>query len=122
MAKTTTKPGRLAPPLGPEAIGSSNQRLRSTSRAGSMQSRFPLRSHRSGGSRGGPSHEGDVMDPYALVLDAGSSSLKFCVFQRPQGAPWRVEARGQIEGIGTSPRLPAKDARGEKTLDDRSDP
>jgi len=52
------------------------------------------------------------MDDYALVLNAGSSSLKFCVFQRPPGAGWRLEARGQIEGIGTSPRLSVKDANG----------
>lgn len=52
------------------------------------------------------------MDDYALVLNAGSSSLKFCVFQRPQGEGWRLEARGQIEGIGTSPRLSVKDASG----------
>lgn len=50
------------------------------------------------------------MDDYALVLNAGSSSLKFCVFQRPSGASWRLEARGQIEGIGTSPKLSVKDA------------
>jgi acetate kinase len=53
------------------------------------------------------------MDDYALVLNAGSSSLKFCVFQRPVRQAWRVEARGQIEGIGTSPRLSVKDANGE---------
>src|SRR6476619_1959402 len=53
------------------------------------------------------------MDDYALVLNAGSSSLKFCVFQRPLGQNWRLEARGQIEGIGTSPRLSVKDANGE---------
>ena len=53
------------------------------------------------------------MDDYALVLNAGSSSLKFCVFQRPPGESWRLEARGQIEGIGTSPRLSVKDANGE---------
>ena len=53
------------------------------------------------------------MDDYALVLNAGSSSLKFCVFQRPAGREWRLEARGQIEGIGTSPRLSVKDADGE---------
>jgi acetate kinase len=52
------------------------------------------------------------MDDYALVLNAGSSSLKFCVFQRPAGDVWRLEARGQIEGIGTSPRLSVKDANG----------
>jgi acetate kinase len=57
------------------------------------------------------------MDDYALVLNAGSSSLKFCVFQRPAGESWRLEARGQIEGIGTSPRLSAKDANGESLAD-----
>jgi len=52
------------------------------------------------------------MYDYALVLNAGSSSLKFCVFQRPAGDVWRLEARGQIEGIGTAPRLSVKDANG----------
>jgi len=52
------------------------------------------------------------MDDYALVLNAGSSSLKFCVFRRPVEGKWLLEARGQIEGIGTSPRLSAKDAEG----------
>jgi acetate kinase len=50
------------------------------------------------------------MDDYALVLNAGSSSLKFCVFQRPAGDGWRLASRGQIEGIGTTPRLSVKDA------------
>jgi len=53
------------------------------------------------------------MDDYALVLNAGSSSLKFCVFERPPNERWHLEARGQIEGIGTSPRLTVKDANGE---------
>jgi acetate kinase len=53
------------------------------------------------------------MDDYALVLNAGSSSLKFCVFQRPAGDGWRLDARGQIEGIGTTPRLSVKNASGE---------
>jgi acetate kinase len=53
------------------------------------------------------------MDDYALVLNAGSSSLKFSVFQRPQGEGWRLEARGQIEGIGVAPRLTAKDSNDE---------
>src|SRR5246127_5574192 len=52
------------------------------------------------------------MDDYALVLNAGSSSLKFCVFRRPVPGKWQVEARGQIEGIGTSPRLLAKGTDG----------
>lgn len=58
------------------------------------------------------------MDDYALVLNAGSSSLKFCVFQRPPGESWRLEARGQIEGIGTSPRLSVKDAEGGRLADE----
>jgi acetate kinase len=53
------------------------------------------------------------MDDYALVLNAGSSSLKFCVYERPPGQRWRLEARGQIEGIGTAPRLSVKDENGE---------
>ena len=52
------------------------------------------------------------MDDYALVLNAGSSSLKFCVFERPVGERWHLEARGQIEGIGTAPRLSVKDEIG----------
>jgi acetate kinase len=52
------------------------------------------------------------MDDYALVLNAGSSSLKFCVYRRPESASWVLEARGQIEGIGTSPRFTAKDGAG----------
>jgi acetate kinase len=49
------------------------------------------------------------MDDYALVVNAGSSSLKFCVYHRPPVEGWRLETRGQIEGIGTAPRLSAKD-------------
>jgi len=52
------------------------------------------------------------MDDYTLVLNAGSSSLKFCIYRRSGSAPWRLEARGQIEGIGTAPRLSAKDGAG----------
>lgn len=52
------------------------------------------------------------MDDYTLVLNAGSSSLKFCVYQRTDETDWQVAGRGQIEGIGTAPRLSAKDARG----------
>jgi acetate kinase len=61
------------------------------------------------------------MDDYALVLNAGSSSLKFCVFQRPAGQDWRLEARGQIEGIGTAPRLSAKGEDGQRLVDEQLD-
>lgn len=53
------------------------------------------------------------MNDYALVLNAGSSSLKFCVFERPPRERWHLNARGQIEGIGTAPRLSVKDENGE---------
>ncbi len=59
------------------------------------------------------------MDDYALVLNAGSSSLKFCVFQRPPDQSWRLEARGQIEGIGTSPRLSVKDSNGKSLANEK---
>jgi len=52
------------------------------------------------------------MDDYALVLNSGSSSLKFCVFMRPHQGAWQLESRGQIDGIGTSPRLSARDSLG----------
>jgi acetate kinase len=52
------------------------------------------------------------MDDYALVLNAGSSSLKFCVYHRPEASGWALAARGQIDGIGTTPRLTAKDESG----------
>ena len=61
------------------------------------------------------------MDDYALVFNAGSSSLKFCVYRRPVEDAWRLEARGQIDGIGTSPRLTAKDDAGTKLADDTLD-
>lgn len=62
------------------------------------------------------------MDAYALVLNAGSSSLKFCVFKRPEGSLWKVASRGQIEGIGTSPHLTVKDDGGKKLVDEKLDP
>lgn len=52
------------------------------------------------------------MDDFALILNAGSSSLKFCVFRRPAGDKWLLESRGQIEGIGTSARIQAKNSNG----------
>jgi acetate kinase len=62
------------------------------------------------------------MDDYLLVLNAGSSSLKFSVYRRPEGvAAWRLEARGQIDGIGTKPRFRATDGAGGALVDQRLD-
>jgi acetate kinase len=57
------------------------------------------------------------MDDYAVVLNAGSSSLKFCVYRRPAAESWTLGARGQIEGIGTSPRFSAKEGDGTRLSD-----
>ena len=56
-----------------------------------------------------------------LVLNAGSSSIKFQLFA--VAAHDRLERRikGQVEGIGTRPRLLAKDGK-EKTLVDETWP
>jgi acetate kinase len=58
------------------------------------------------------------MDDYAVVLNAGSSSLKFSVYRRRDAERWRVETRGQIEGIGVAPRLSAKNGGGKKLVDE----
>jgi len=52
------------------------------------------------------------------VLNAGSSSLKFSLFAEESGHPTLV-ARGQAEGLYTSPRFVAKDAAGE-VLDEKT--
>src|SRR5262245_17710228 len=55
---------------------------------------------------------------FALVLNGGSSSFKFCVFRRLDDAvEWQLEARGQISGIGTSPKLAAREAAGASIAD-----
>jgi len=59
------------------------------------------------------------MTAHVLVLNAGSSSLKFSVFR---SSDWQVDTRGQIEGIGTAPRLTVKDERGEKLTDEKLQP
>jgi acetate kinase len=58
------------------------------------------------------------MDDFVVVLNAGSSSLKFCAYSRPQGDSWRLAGRGQIEGIGTSPRFSATDGDGVRVVDE----
>jgi acetate kinase len=57
------------------------------------------------------------MDHYAVVLNAGSSSLKFCIYRRPEAGQWHLEARGQIEGIGSAPRFIVKDGENRTTAE-----
>jgi acetate kinase len=51
------------------------------------------------------------MSEVILTLNAGSSSVKFAVFQSEDSAP-ELMAKGQVEGIGTAPHFLAKDANG----------
>src|SRR4029450_8446778 len=81
---------------------------------------------RRGGARGACAAPGaaggvGVMDDYAVVLNAGSSSLKFSVYRRPGADRWRLEARGQIEGIGVAPKFSVKNGAGEKLASDTLD-
>jgi acetate kinase len=52
-----------------------------------------------------------------LVVNAGSSSVKFQLFEIADGDKLDLEFRGQMEGIGTKPHLVAKDAEGQKLID-----
>lgn len=57
------------------------------------------------------------MGDLVLVINAGSSSLKFSLFETAEaGAPAEL-AGGQIEGIGIEPRFKAESAAGEVLVD-----
>jgi acetate kinase len=60
-----------------------------------------------------------VTNDFALVINAGSSSLKFCVYRLDDSGRWGLEARGQIEGIGVAPRFSVKDSNGVNLADDQ---
>ena len=53
------------------------------------------------------------MQPAILVLNAGSSSIKFLLFAGQGDGRLEPRLRGQLEGIYTSPRLIARNPRGE---------
>jgi acetate kinase len=52
-----------------------------------------------------------------LVLNAGSSSIKFSVFERGDGDALSAVIEGQVEGIGAAPHLQIKDADGNRIVD-----
>jgi acetate kinase len=54
-----------------------------------------------------------------LVLNAGSSSLKFSVYTVGEAGRLDLAADGQIEGIGTSPRFVAEDGHGRVLVERR---
>jgi acetate kinase len=53
-----------------------------------------------------------------LVLNAGSSSLKFAVFPLEPALAEHPEISGQIEGIGATPKLSAKTSDGKRFKED----
>ena len=52
-----------------------------------------------------------------LVVNAGSSSIKFSVFETMADRSLSAGAHGQVEGIGTSPHLEITDPHGKKLAD-----
>jgi acetate kinase len=52
-----------------------------------------------------------------LVVNAGSSSVKFQVFAPDAGRDLKRQIKGQMDGIGTRPRLRGSDAGGNVILD-----
>lgn len=57
------------------------------------------------------------MSDTILVINAGSSSIKFQLFAIAPGKQLDRRLKGQIEGIGTRPRLVASDATGQRVID-----
>jgi acetate kinase len=54
-----------------------------------------------------------------LTINAGSSSLKFSAYRIGEDDRPSLSAKGQVEGIGTSPRLIAEDAAGRVLVERR---
>jgi acetate kinase len=53
-----------------------------------------------------------------LVINAGSSSIKFSMFEAADGDALAAAMHGQIEGIGTAPHLVCHDGGGERIADE----
>ena len=58
------------------------------------------------------------MSETILVVNAGSSSIKFQLFSVSTGDRLERRLKGQMEGIGVHPRLAAKNAKGEVLIDE----
>jgi acetate kinase len=52
-----------------------------------------------------------------LIINAGSSSIKFALYHAAAGGALEAGASGQIEGIGTDPHMAVRDAAGTSLLD-----
>ncbi len=56
-----------------------------------------------------------------IVINAGSSSIKFSLFVANYGGEPRLISKGQMEGIGTAPHFVAKSPSGDKLAEKRWD-
>ncbi len=52
------------------------------------------------------------MTDAVLTINAGSSSIKFALFERDDPVRPQAALRGELDGIGAQPRLKARDAQG----------
>jgi acetate kinase len=52
------------------------------------------------------------VNEFALVLNSGSSSLKFALFSAAGAGDWPLLARGNIEGLGGTPSMSVRDGAG----------
>ena len=52
------------------------------------------------------------MSDVLLVINAGSSSIKFSVYAVGSGAPLALRYRGEVDGLGARPRFVAREASG----------
>jgi acetate kinase len=66
-------------------------------------------------------YRGTIVNGPILVLNAGSSSIKFSIFGPSPDAPLAASAHGEVEGIGAkcelSPRVKVVDASGQTLID-----
>ncbi|MEK7714021.1 MAG: acetate kinase, partial [candidate division NC10 bacterium] len=58
------------------------------------------------------------MSRVLLVLNAGSSSIKFSVFALGGAASLTRASRGEVDGIGERPRFVATDGAGARLVDE----
>jgi acetate kinase len=62
------------------------------------------------------------MTDHILVINAGSSSLKFEVFEIAAGGGLKRRLKGKVDGIATRPRFVAQDGAGTAAIDETFDP
>src|SRR5690348_1578983 len=81
----------------------------------------PAASPRSLRRRGGTrdSSPRNAMADTILVVNAGSSSVKFSSYEIVAGTSLELAAKGQIDGVGTQPRLRVRDAHGAPLIDQK---